>query len=450
MSSAAAERLSTDGADWKVLERRSVVLYGPMEGRTYFRDDFLKGLEAVFAGSVKDNVLSFGPLSKNNEWYLCCKSDAAKDRLLAAGQIPVKSYLFRIRSADRAQFKVRVHWAPPFLANDVITHYLSQFGKVHAITFEKSVSKGFEGVATGVRTVVMSGNRDKIPHIIPLSMSNEKSELLVTMTGRQPLCLRCRQEGHFRRECNTPFCRHCRQYGHMTEQCAAAGSYASALRETGTRAEIAQCELVNIEEEMEQGMEGEGVVEGAGAEIGVEGEKAVQVESGVKTPTEMEAGKKVGYVAKMEKRVTTAIEAMSKDEKNVWVETAKSIQRIDADRKAEVARKVEADKVRGEVKGESGDRVTIVPESQQLQASSADIFSESSSEEVSSDDEGRQWTEVCAKKRKRSSRARSVSPPPPSISPSLGQLVVAEVDTESESESGISKKKCAEERGEEV
>ena len=92
---------------------------------------------------------------------------------------------------------------------------------------------------------------------------NEKSELLVTVAGRQPLCLRCRQEGHYRRECSTPFCRHCSQYGHLSETCAAAGSYASALQEVTRSTVVESAE----EEEMEVVTEGKGEGEGIVKEV---------------------------------------------------------------------------------------------------------------------------------------------------------------------------------------
>lgn len=62
----------------------------------------------------------------------------------------------------------------------MITDFLGKYGKVHSISFEKSVSKGYEGVAAGVRTVIMSGNKNEIQHIITLVDRNERSELLVT------------------------------------------------------------------------------------------------------------------------------------------------------------------------------------------------------------------------------------------------------------------------------
>ena len=288
-----AERLG-NGAEWKVLERQTVILLGPIEGRTYFREDFVEGLQALLGGAVIDHVLSFGPLSRNNEWYLCLKSDAAKDHLLSAGVVKAKGYTFRVRSADWSQFKIRVHWAPPFLPNE-ITNFLSRYGKIHSISYEKSVSKGFEGVATGVRTVIMSGNRQELPHIMKMwDGEGQKSELLVTLTSRRPLCLQCRQVGHFRRECFTPYCRHHGEYGHSTESCATAGSYASALKERET---VMEADDINVEEEREEGKVGEGqarvegqVLAGVAEKMvveGVQGERAnKEIERGVTTVPE--------------------------------------------------------------------------------------------------------------------------------------------------------------------
>ena len=113
--------------------------------------------------------------------------------MLNAGPVKASGHTFRIRSADRSQFKVRVHWAPPFVPNEAITNILTKH-LIHGISFEKSVSKGFEGVATGVRGLVMSGCKTDIPHIITScnSKTGESFEMLCTITGRKPICLKCR------------------------------------------------------------------------------------------------------------------------------------------------------------------------------------------------------------------------------------------------------------------
>ena len=392
-----AERLGK-GDDWKVLERRSVILSGPTEGRTYFRGDFLDGLQAVLTGAVNSHVLSFGPLARNNEWYLCLSTDAAKDQLLSVGIIKAKGYTFRVRSADRSQFKVRVHWAPPFLPNETITNYLSQYGKVHSIGYEKSVCKGFEGVATGVRTLIMSGNRKELPHIMTMwDGEGQKSELLVTVTGRRPLCLRCRQEGHFRRECFTPYCRHHGEYGHSTESCAAAGSYASALKEKETAIEA---EVYNVEEEREGGRVRE---------------KQTQVDK--------EIGVKVA--AEVEKERVQEEKADSDIERGVTTVP------------------------------ETQERVEVSNKDSEGSASE-DMFSGRGSVSMSSDDEeDKNWVEVKRKKRKRERKQIVISSPHSPSPHLLGRLVIVEKDSESEPEgsdpeSRISaKKKCAEKGGEE-
>ena len=132
---------------------------------------------------------------------------------------------------------MRVHWAIPFIPSSAITitttlDELCKHTHVLSIADEKLSQKGFEGVATGVRSTVMTGDSREVTHIMHVvnPKTCETYELLLTMVGRKPLCLRCRREGHFQCECTTPYCRHHGEYGHSAEGCAAARSYASAAR----------------------------------------------------------------------------------------------------------------------------------------------------------------------------------------------------------------------------
>ena len=73
--------------------------------------------------------------------------------MLLAGIVIAKGVSIRIRSADKSQFVViKVHWAPPFVSTGVITNFLSGYGTVVYVAFNKCVSKRFEGVATSVRS----------------------------------------------------------------------------------------------------------------------------------------------------------------------------------------------------------------------------------------------------------------------------------------------------------
>ena len=253
----------------------------------------------------------------------------------------------------------------------------------------------------------------------------------------------------------TRYSAHCTQFGHLTETCAAAGSYASALREV-TRAK--QAESVNIEE-----MDVEVVNAAEGKGEGVEGEGNVNVSGGGDEVGETAAGTAAQLASPaVESAVTTSEQPVvvkksvgkgkkGKKGKKVWLEAARELERVDEERKAEVARKVECDKEREDKKDEEGERVTLGSEFQPLQASWASLScSDSGSEGESSGDEIPQWTEVRRKggKRKREV-ALSVSPPPPSIAPASGKPPVVNENTEATS--GAFKKKCgsADARGEE-
>ena len=150
--------------DWESVPKKSVILSGPRDGGPYKREDFLEGLEFILQGKIKDSVVTFGPLARNSEWYLVLKDQATKDKLLLASYVAVKEVNFRIRSADSSQFIVRVRWAIPFISSWAITKTLDELCKhthVLSIADEKLSQKGFEGVATGVRSIV-STNSDPV------------------------------------------------------------------------------------------------------------------------------------------------------------------------------------------------------------------------------------------------------------------------------------------------
>ena len=94
------------------------------------------------------------------------KTQEAKDQLLARGTIDVKGECFKIKPADRRDFVGHVHWAPVFIVNEDIQAVLCPFAVVEAMKHELYTDAGLEGVATGVRTVVLYGDRRQVPHII--------------------------------------------------------------------------------------------------------------------------------------------------------------------------------------------------------------------------------------------------------------------------------------------
>ena len=107
---------------------------------------------------------------------------------------------------DRTQFPTRVHWAPSYIPDAAITRVLSNYCKVQSITAETSTAKGFEGIPTGIRRLVLTGYKDEVPHTFNIvnPVTGENYELLVIVPGRNPLCFKCKMTGHYRSECHAP------------------------------------------------------------------------------------------------------------------------------------------------------------------------------------------------------------------------------------------------------
>ena len=213
-----AAAVDDGGTDWSIARRRSLILSGKKEGKPYVKEDFTDCLNDVLEG-LKNDVATFGPLAKNSEWCLTLKTDAAKDRVLSAGTLKVRGVTFHVRSADRTQLSARVHWAPSFIPDAAISKVLANYCKVQCITSETSIAKGFEGIPTGIRRLVLTGNKDEVPNTFNIinPVTDEKYELLVIVPGRSPLCFKCKQSGHYRRDCFTPSCRECGFFGHTTD-----------------------------------------------------------------------------------------------------------------------------------------------------------------------------------------------------------------------------------------
>jgi hypothetical protein len=190
------------------LKDLSLIFTGPYDGRPYERTDFRTAIEDATGEPVSTAVLALGPLTRNHEWYCTLNTTTAKQALLARGTLSVKGKQFRIKSADKRHFTARIHWAPMFVTNaDIVESLKFYTPEVKAIRHEMCTAPGFEKVATGVRLVEFVGDRNVLPHFFQVCYPEcqESWDLLLTVAGRPPLCLKCKGTGHLRKNCKTPF-----------------------------------------------------------------------------------------------------------------------------------------------------------------------------------------------------------------------------------------------------
>ncbi|KAH3817206.1 hypothetical protein DPMN_118736 [Dreissena polymorpha] len=94
----------------------------------------------------------------------------------------------------------RIHWLPAFVNDKVIADIFEKFGTVMSVEYD-SLKIGDFSTHSGVRVVTVECDRvqqESIPHIIQFECG---TRALITMRGRQPLCLYCQEVGHVRNTC---------------------------------------------------------------------------------------------------------------------------------------------------------------------------------------------------------------------------------------------------------
>jgi hypothetical protein len=92
--------------------------------------------------------------------------------------------------------------------------------KIIGARYETSTEEGFESVRTGVRVITLETDLAfLIPHFINWSYGGATGKALITMKGRPMVCLRCKMEGHRKKDCKTEQCKKCFHYGHSAEDC---------------------------------------------------------------------------------------------------------------------------------------------------------------------------------------------------------------------------------------
>ncbi|ELT98299.1 hypothetical protein CAPTEDRAFT_192899 [Capitella teleta] len=211
------------------VKRRTIRIELPRTS-SYTRIDIA---EALSKCCILENIEALGTVKYNNIWELTMKTSQAADRLMQHGTITVKDVAGRMSSMDATRLKLRIHWAPHWLPSRAVEAVLKRELPGGAVLegqgVEKSTIKGLGHVATLVRFAIVryAGNPADLPHLLKIQVEREEMELLVTVQGRKPVCLRCRHVGHIRSHCDTPYCVGCRGYGHEKETCR--NHFAAAL-----------------------------------------------------------------------------------------------------------------------------------------------------------------------------------------------------------------------------
>ena len=89
------------------------------------------------------------------------------------------------------------------MSNKFIGTMLSKHVKVVSMDKETAVADGFDGMATGIRKIVVEGNMGDVPHnsCVVCPFTGVTHTILLIVNGRKSVCLRCDGVGHVHRDC---------------------------------------------------------------------------------------------------------------------------------------------------------------------------------------------------------------------------------------------------------
>ncbi|KAL8580007.1 hypothetical protein ACOMHN_015873 [Nucella lapillus] len=96
---------------------------------------------------------------------------------------------------------VRVHWAPLHMEDSYFTDYFESRGfKVVNHKLERDFKDGFYNGARLYRLMGPQKEWEDLPHVV--NFPRFGFQVLLKVTGRMPLCLRCKKIGHQRSQCH--------------------------------------------------------------------------------------------------------------------------------------------------------------------------------------------------------------------------------------------------------
>ena len=140
--------------------------------------------------------------SNDRSFNLTMKDRHTAKRLMDAKFIGRGSKRFTVMLCSEQIVSLRVHWLPLYYQDRLLKAIFCDYGEVLEVKHNKT---SYTNVCTfnGMREVTLKTDeksKQRIPHMVKFGCGQS---MLITMQGRPPLCLKCHEVGHTRRECES-------------------------------------------------------------------------------------------------------------------------------------------------------------------------------------------------------------------------------------------------------
>jgi hypothetical protein len=211
---------------------RTVRVVLPSDVRNATRSTFIDQVSAVVGLNALE---ACGPAASPNIWLLTFVSKDARGAFVRAGDFLTKEgHMAKIAGKDPAKCWIKIHWVPyqvP-MVNALRQLDATEGIKILAASYDKvNGHEGLQHVRSLLRTVLIEApDLTKVPYALQWNHEGLSGQALVTMRGRAPVCLRCNDKGHVRKDCQAVKCSVCFQWGHNDPQCTSRPGYSTIAR----------------------------------------------------------------------------------------------------------------------------------------------------------------------------------------------------------------------------
>ena len=175
---------------------------------------------------------ALGNLGDFNEWFVICKSQTTREKLLKTSDLNVGEQMFTISEPYKHVKVIRLMNIPPTVPEEDVRAVVSKWGGTILSTEHEKMPHPYEGIKTFVRRIRIRFSCQQDEQKVPFSIRYNGLNIMVYLEGRKKVCYRCKQVGHIKADCPVPVCRKCRGVGHDDPVCRLRHTYATALIST--------------------------------------------------------------------------------------------------------------------------------------------------------------------------------------------------------------------------
>ena len=205
-----------------VKERTVKIRFGMENTGMFFLTPTLVG-EAITQVLPASAILALGCLRGNHEFHCTLSDFAAREVLLGAGSVVVRSGGYTrtgyMEPLVPTRVSLRVLWCPAWVPQTAIYELLcslapvTEFVEVRARVGERAVHNlQFTAVLKDITPA-------RIPDRVTLEVLGERIPLLLLVKGKPRSCFLCGSCNHTQASCPNPVCRYCKKSGHVVGNC---------------------------------------------------------------------------------------------------------------------------------------------------------------------------------------------------------------------------------------